>query len=308
MGTGISWVAGSVRGRLLADRRLGRNGARELAASPSLQAAVRTLEAGPYGHEVKDGMTLAEAQRAAEATALWHIRVLAGWLPPRGGDLMRLLAGWWEVQNVDDLLATLTGVERLEPLDLGSLATAWNQIRVCETVGQVREVLAASPWGDPGGDSPARVGMGLRLSWARRVAEQAEDAAYWAAGLSALVVARDMFTGERLLLVDDVPSIRELGVSWHEADSVTGLETRIPRSASWVLKGASDTSDLWRAEARWWSRIESDSLAVLAAFRPGPQMAVAVFGLLWVDAWRVQAALEIAARGGRPMEVFDEIA
>jgi hypothetical protein len=307
-GVGVAWVAGSTRGRLLADRRLGRIGARNLAASASLQTALITLEDGPYGHDVHRGMTLAEAQRAADATALWHIRVLAGWLPPRGGDLLRLLAGWWEIQNVDDLLATLSGIERPRPLDLGSLTTIWPQVADAGSPSQLREALTASPWGDPGGDTSARIGMGLRLSWARRVAEQVDDASAWAGGLSALVIARDMFTGERFLLEPDRPRIRELGRRWSETDSPAELRASLPASAAWVLDGVSEVEELWRAEARWWSRVESDSLNTLRAFRPGPAMVVAVFGLLWVDAWRVQAALELAARGGRPMEVFDTVA
>ncbi|MFD1276063.1 hypothetical protein ACFQ51_43580 [Streptomyces kaempferi] len=42
--------------------------------------------------------------------------------------------------------------------------------------------------------------------------------------------------------------------------------------------------------------------------RYGPSMVVGAVAELSVDAWRMRAALESAARGGRPGEVFDALA
>ena len=42
---------------------------------------------------------LGSAQRAIAETALWHVRVLAGWMPPRGIELVRILAAWFELAN-----------------------------------------------------------------------------------------------------------------------------------------------------------------------------------------------------------------
>ncbi len=75
------WVAGSVRARALARRRLGADAARELAACGSLAEALQALAATPYGRESQPGLTLAEAQHGIAAAILWDLRVLAGWLP-----------------------------------------------------------------------------------------------------------------------------------------------------------------------------------------------------------------------------------
>src|SRR5215472_379416 len=96
----LAWVAGSVRASLLVSRRVGRAEARTLAGRGSLQDALRELAGSPYGREVEGARSLEEAQRAVAATLLWNLRVLAGWLPPAGGELLRALAAWYEIANV----------------------------------------------------------------------------------------------------------------------------------------------------------------------------------------------------------------
>ena len=105
------WVAGSVRARHLLARRLGRSDAWALARVPSLDAALERLAGSPYGRRCRLGLSLADAQRAVAGTALWHVRVLAGWTPPRGLEPVRALAAWFEIANVDDRLAYLAGAE-----------------------------------------------------------------------------------------------------------------------------------------------------------------------------------------------------
>ena len=99
------WVAGSVRARHLLARRLGRSDAWALAQAPSLDDALERLAGSAYGHRCRPGLDLADAQRAVAGTALWHVRVLAGWTPPRGLEPVRALAAWFEIANVDDRLA-----------------------------------------------------------------------------------------------------------------------------------------------------------------------------------------------------------
>ena len=41
---------------------------------------------------------------------------------------------------------------------------------------------------------------------------------------------------------------------------------------------------------------------------PGPEILVGAVALLAVDAWRVRAALEVAAHGGGPLEALDVVA
>ncbi len=90
-------------------------GARSLAQSPSLEVALDRLAGTAYGHDVKRTHTLAEAQHAIAATLLWHFRVLAGWMPWQGTPVLRLLAGVFEILNVEDLLRAGDGSARRSP-------------------------------------------------------------------------------------------------------------------------------------------------------------------------------------------------
>ena len=169
-GHGPAWVAGAVRARSLARRRLGGGAARELAARPALEDAVAALAATPYRHGVRPGQDLVAAQRGVAVTLLWHLRVLAGWLPRPGAAMLRLLAGWFEIANVDELLQRMAGDPAEEPVGLGSLATAWPRCAQARSPPSCGAVLAASPWGDPGGETRRDVQLGMRLSWAARLA------------------------------------------------------------------------------------------------------------------------------------------
>ena len=63
------------------------------------------------------------------ATFLWNLRVLAGWTGPDGARVLRLLAGWAEIANVDALLRRFAGEpDVVPPYRLGSLAGAWPQL------------------------------------------------------------------------------------------------------------------------------------------------------------------------------------
>lgn len=57
---GIAWNAGAVRARLLAQRRLGAEGSRELARRGSLDDALADLQAGPYAHDLDHHETTRE--------------------------------------------------------------------------------------------------------------------------------------------------------------------------------------------------------------------------------------------------------
>lgn len=79
------WVAGAVWSRAMAGRRLGSAAARQVAACPSLAAALDALTSSPYRRELVANASLADAQDALAATVVWNMRVLAGWLPADGG-------------------------------------------------------------------------------------------------------------------------------------------------------------------------------------------------------------------------------
>src|SRR5512142_2276413 len=117
------WVAGTVRAKAMARRVLGAEAARQVAASRSLPQAQRMLQSTCYRDAAETGLSLAMAQHAIAATILWELRVLAGWLPRDGVILLRLLAGWFEIANVDELLQAQAGLPAGPEFQLGALAT-----------------------------------------------------------------------------------------------------------------------------------------------------------------------------------------
>lgn len=300
------WVAGSVRARALAQRRLGAGATRELAASASLEVALAALAATPYGRGVRSGQPLAETQRAVAATLLWHLRVLAGWLPREGSDMLRVLAGWFEIANVDELLHRLAGKTPEEPFRLGALATAWPRLATARSTVELRERLAASPWGDPGEATARSVQLAMRLSWMAQIGAELERAAPWAAGAAALLVARERFVaGHDLPAAALARARRLLGPEALAATSLAELARRLPGRAHWVLEDVAAPEELWHAEAKWWSRVERDGFSLLGDAGLGSAPVLGTVAVLATDAWRVRGALEIAARGGAPLEVFD---
>lgn len=313
-----SWVAGSVRGRAMSRRRLGAGGARDLAALATLADAVQLLSTTPYGHDVRPGMTLPEAQRAVSATVLWHLRVLAGWVPHGDARVLRVLAGAFEVANTDEHVRTLSGVDGTEPpFALGSLATAWPRIAAATSLADVREALSRSPWGDPGEATPRALHAGMRLAWAARVNASVPGARDWAAGGAAVLVARECVVAAQRLTPETARVAESLlGPGWAEERSLPGLARVLPREARWALSGVQEPADLWRAEATWWDRVGRDGAALLARPLTSQAPVVGAAAVLAADAWRVRAALEVAARGGaagtvggtRILEAFDAVA
>jgi len=164
-----AWVAAGVRARAMSRRRLGRAATRALARRDSLELALDDLTTTPYDHDVHPGQDLGAAQNAVAATVLWHMRVLAGWVPRGDAQILRLLAGGFEAANVDERLKALMGSPTGPEFRLGSLATAWQAIAPATSIAEVRLELARSAWGDPGADTAAAVRLSMRLSWALRV-------------------------------------------------------------------------------------------------------------------------------------------
>ena len=294
------WVAGVTRARLLLSRAIGLNHARAVARCRSLEEGVGVLAGSAYGERVRAGDDPAAAERGVADTLLWHLRILAGWLPAAGAAQVRALAGWFELQNIDQRLAALASDGREPPpFVLGALATAWSWIEQAATVEEVADAAGRSTWGVVGGRSPAELALGLRVSWARRIWELAPGAADWVAGASALLVARELFVAgsrERAAQLRRLPAIGEDAL---DAGSLHELRSALAPSASWALLGVEEPSELWRAELAWWDRVERDATALL---RTGGDdtVVVAAVALLGVDAQRTRRALEAAAFGGDP--------
>lgn len=303
------WVAGSVRARAFARRRLGAAAARRLAAAGSLAEARRALAATAYGSGVHQGQDLAAVQHEIAGSLLWNLRVLAGWLPPDGVRLLRALGGWFEIANVDEMLQVMTGRPGGAEFQLGALATAWPRLRHAASAAELRAALAASPWRDPGGETVHAVRLGMRARWTAQVGAFGGPARTWAAGAAVLLLAGERFAAGHA--VDPGVMNGALGLLGPAAGGVSAFGEfagALPASARWVLAGISSADGLWRAEAAWRARVEADGLRLLRTSSMDDGVVLGAVAVLAADAWRVRAALELAARGGGPLEVYDELA
>lgn len=304
-----AWVAGNIRAKAMLDRRMGSALARELAASASLTQGLQMLVDSPYRHDVQIGQTLEEAERALAATVLWHLRVLAGWQPQAGATALRLLVGWFEIANICGHARALAGAAVEQPFHLGALGTAWSRLGSTSSLAELRRVLTQSQWGDPGGDTPSDITLGVQLAWALRVTRAVPEAIEWACGGAAVLVARRLLLEERPLShAAQTTAQRVLGRAPTAASNLQAFKEHLPPRARWALAGTTVIGELWQADFRWWSRVERDGLELLRRphFGPGPTIGTAA--VLAADAWRCRAALEIAAGGGRSMEIYDAVA
>lgn len=316
-----AWVAGTVRARALARRRLGIDGARALLSAGSFAAAVEMLARSPYAHRsdarepaarygVHPGDDPDTAAHGVAAALLWNVRVLAGWLPDHGAQTLRLLAGWFEIANTEERVRELTGQPAGPPHALGRLATAWPRIAAARTLDEVRAVLAASPWQDPGGTAARDIQICLRMVWADRVSARLPAARPWALGAAALLLARELTArGEPLPEPAQGAARRTLGFRVAiDARSIDQLRVSLPRDARWVLEGVTDPVHLWRAEVAWWRRLHRDCKVMAARSRFGEEPVIGAVGLLAHDAWLVTGALAGAGRNHAAVELIDELA
>jgi hypothetical protein len=305
-----AWVAGSVRSVAVARRRLGMDAIRAVALSPSASAAVPLVARPPYDHDVRTDSDLADAEHGVAAAMLWNIRVLAGWLPAAGVTQLRLLAGWFEIANVDTHMAELDPAKTnasAPRFHLGQLATAWPHLAATSSMADLRAALAASAWGDPGAGTAREISLFMRLSWAERVASGIGSARPWAAGATALLVARERFVARHTLpAAATVAAERLLGAAQANAATLVDFAQVLPAEAGWALSRVTDPSELWRAEARWWDRLRRDGTALLRRGGFGAHRPLGAAALLAADAWQTSAALEIAGHGGAGREVLDE--
>lgn len=294
----------------MARRRIGAGACRRIAAQPSLDGALALLAESAYSRAPAAGADLAQIQHGTREAVLWQLRVLAGWLPGRGDDLVRAAAAGFERDNVVALSHRLRGGgDGVPDLELGSLATAWPRLREVTSTDELLTAIRRTRWGDVGSGGVTSLWDVLTIAWLRRLAVAAPEARPWAAAESALVVAR-------ILLVDHgEPSqrLRQLvrpliGGAWSTAESLDQLRTTLPVGVRPVLEGVTRVEDLWRAEAALRVRVESDGFELLRGPRPGHGVVLGAMAVLAMDAWRVRAALAAAAVGAGSSEVLDAVA
>jgi hypothetical protein len=302
------WVAAQVRARSLVAHCVGPAGARMIARSGSLDGALAALATTGYADRVHLGMDLATSERAVFATVLWNLRVLAGWSPALGASRFHILAGGFELVNLDEELARIRGRETLEPYDLGSLASVARHPQSSSTA-ELRALLKRSAWGDPGElDDDGLVA--LRFSLIRRVVEGVPEASAWAEGYAALLLARILVAGGTIgpgsVAASGVRAV--LGRRVLDATTLKELVGAVAIDIRPIFDGVTGSDDLWAGEARWWGRVWHESEERVRRGAAEPSSVVASIVAQVADAWRVRAALEIAARCGQGIEVLDAVA
>ena len=258
--------------------------------------------------DMGDVHDLTAAQRAVACTLLWNLRVLAGWAPPAGVVMFRIVAGWYEIANIEARLRSDDPEIRERPYDVGGLATSWRRLAAASTGRELHEQLTRTPWGRMADDSARATGIALRCRLLNRARSTIPGAEPWAAGGAALIVALEqLLTGRQVPAQTRRALVQLLGDRALEADSLAAFREQLDATAAWVLAGIDKPTDLWQAESRWWARVEHDGRTALRQ-RFGPEPMVGAAAVMATDAWRVRGALELAARGGRGREEFDALA
>jgi hypothetical protein len=197
------------------------------------------------------------------------------------------------------------GGELRQPFELGSLAVAWPRVAQAQTAAEVRAGLAASAWGDPGVETGAELHLALRLGWARRILDAAPETRRWVSAALALLLGREILVAGRPPDLLPLAQARLRPTGWERATTLPELVASLPGEAAWAFEGVEQATELWRAEARWWDKVESEAERMVRRSRPGREVVIGAVTLLAADARRVIGALEAAARGAA--DTFGEV-
>ncbi|OIQ84398.1 hypothetical protein GALL_337750 [mine drainage metagenome] len=304
------WVAATVRARALAQRRAGSGASAVIARADTLRDGMDLLVGTAYEPQMADATDLAAVERTTDATVLWQLRVLAGWLPATASRLCRAAAGAFERDNITALAAQLgDGRSAPEAFELGALGTAWSSLRTSASTAELAAGLARSPWGAVSNDDAAALRDVLTVVWLRRLSDTAAAARPWALAGAALVASRTVLVDQ----VEPSPRLRRLlrpliGSAWERATDLDAMRAALPRATGALLAGIAAPTDLWQAEARAMTAVETDAFRLVRSALPGPDAVLGALAVLATDAWRVRAALASAALGSGHSEVLDAVA
>jgi hypothetical protein len=204
------------------------------------------------------------------------------------------------------------------PFELGSLALSWPALASAGSAGDLRQRLARSIWGDPGGEDLGTVRLGLRLAWARQTADQLPSLRRLAASFAGLAVARAKAGGVGLqgraldlaqrLLGSDLSLPQAAQDAAFSQTATSGELPADPSSPDPAQGHANGWDRRWAGEVAWWSEMAATGSKLAAESNPSESMVTGVVLLLAVDAWKVRGALEIAATRDAPRELADALA
>lgn len=279
------WIAGNVRALGLASEPS--DVAASVASATNLSGGVAVLGQASWIRDIDAATTVAASQRAVFETLLWRLRVIAGWLPSEGVEMVRSCVVWFEIRNIEDRLAYFAGALAELPYELGRLGIISRALGVTSSGEDIRRLMAASAWGDPGGADAYRIRIWLRRMWHKRARDASPQLRVWSDAAAWLL------------------AVRERTAARSGADLLARTPPSLPSSWKWASVDWAGP-DLWRAEERWWIQVREDGLRLLHAPIGTAGPALGAITTLASSARRIATALEIAAGvGGGGIDAAD---
>lgn len=271
------WIAGDVRARELASEPL--DVAASVAAATNLGAGIALLGQAKWIRDVAATTTVVASQRAVLETLLWRLRVIAGWLPSEGVEMVRSCVAWFEIRNIEDRLAYFVGAPASVQYELGRLGIISRPLGATSNGEDIRQLMAASAWGDPGSADAYRIRIWLRRMWHKRARDASPQLRVWSDAAAWLLAARERTAARS------------------GADLLARTPPLVPSPWKWASVDWAG-SDLWRAEERWWTQVREEGLRLLHTPIGTPGPALGAITTLASSAHRIATALEIAAGVG----------
>jgi hypothetical protein len=188
------------------------------------------------------------------------------------------------------------------------LAIGWARLSGAANVAELCDRLATTAWGRPDDETPHTIGLTLRATLLQNAAATLPDCRDWITSAAAVLLARERSHGFPLPARAARSLATLLGGPALAATNLEDLIPALPAATRWMFDGVATDDDLWRAESRWWSRVESDGFEWLRSARFGPTPVIGAVAVMAADAWRVRAALTAVANGAPGLEEFDALA